>query len=369
MSKFLIYAGNALLLVSVLLLLISCGTGYEEKNGKISFNGKEITDPHFIILNDAFAKDSQYAYYKEKSIENADISSFEAVDLFYAKDKNRVYYCDEFRDGKNYYLTKYQVIELVEHAIPASFRGIEAGYATDGRNGFYKNHLFAVKDIGTLKGIDEFFAKDTIQVYFNRKPVAGSDGQTFEIIDDRYAKDKQHIYYYGHKGETKDGIDVLPADRTSFRVLAYPYSRDSTRIFFENVTVAGADAATFTLLEYGYAKDKTAVYLNSKKLADADPATFELFKENASLTQDYYYAKDKNNVYWLNTIVKDANPQRFAVLGHGYGRDSEHIFYKTSSLKNAEIKTFEVYPHDVGNADAADATGKYHDGKKLAPED
>jgi DKNYY family len=359
---------KTVLLFTGILPLLKCSSGYEKKDGKITFNGREITDKNFVVLNDVFAKDSLDAYYKEKSITGAEVATFEAVNTFYAKDKNRVYYCDEFRDGQNYYLTKHQVIKVVEKAFPASFKAIEAGYAKDSVHGFNDGLAFTVKDISSLKGIDRYFAKDNVQVYFNCKPIAGSDGKTFEVINTNYAKDTTHIYYYGYPGETKASVFVLPCNRASFQILDYPFSKDNAMVFFENLKINGADAASFTVLKHGYSKDKNAAYIQTKKIAGADAASFEVFKENDELTQDYYYTKDRSSIYWLDKKVMGADIASFTVLGHGYGSDGKNVFFKTSSIKNADPKSFKVYPHDFGDADAEDAKMKYHDGKKAGEE-
>ena len=362
MLKFIKWIVKTILILTGILPFMKCGSGYKEQNGKVYFNGKEITDKNFVVLNDAFAKDSLYAYYKEKSIAGADIASFKALNEQYAKDKNKVYYCDEYREGQNYYLTKRQTVTVVEKALPASFTMIEAGYAKDSLHGFYGGVLFTVKDITTLKGIDSRLAKDDALVYFNCKPVAGSNGKSFEVINNNYAKDSLHIYYYG---EEKWGVYVLPCNKASFKVLEYPYSKDNTAVFYEHQQVNGADVPTFTVLKHGFSKDKNTVYLQTKKIAGADAASFEVYKENDELNQDFYYTKDKNTVFWRDKKVIEADVASFKVLGNGYGSDGKNVFYKSGIIKNADPKTFKVYPHDFGDADAEDAKSKYHSGKKL----
>jgi hypothetical protein len=361
--------GIKLLLLTGIFPLAGCGSGYKKEKGRITFNGKEITDKNFIVLNDVFAKDSLHAYYKEKSIEGADAASFEAIDMSYAKDKNRVYYCDEYREGQNYYLTSRQVIRVVEKALPASFAAIEAGYAKDNMHGFSKGMAFTVKDITTLKGIDRYFAKDDRQVYFNCRPVAGSDGKTFSVININYAKDTLHIYYYGHPGEAEPGIYVLPCNRAGFEILDYPYSKDNVAVFYGNLKINGADAASFTVLQHGFSKDRNAVYFETKKIKGADATSFEVFKENDNFAEDYYYSKDGNCIFWKDKKLSGAAVADFIVLGHGYGRDGKNVFYETGIIKNADVKSFKVYPHDFGNADAEDVNNKYHSGKKAGQEE
>ena len=368
MFRIIKWAVKTILVLTGIFPLLRCSAGYQEKDGKITFNGKEITDKHFIVLNDAFAKDSLYVYYKEKSIAGADVASFTALDEWYAKDKNRVYYCNESRDGRNYYMTKYQEIAVVEKADPASFTLIEASYAKDNTHGFYAGRAFAVKDIASLTGINHLFAKDNAQAYFNCKPLPGSDGKTFQLLNDSYAKDTGHIYFFKPLETVKESVFALPCNRDRFQLLAYPFSKDETTVFYENLPLPGADPASFSVLQNGYSKDKNAVYIHAKKITGAHPASFAVLKDDGRLTQDDYYSSDDLAIYWFDKKLTGAHKTGFTPLGHGYATDGKNIFYKTAVLPHADAGSFKVYPHDVGDADAEDATTKYHSGKKVREE-
>lgn len=348
--------------------LARCSSGYSEKNGKITFNGKEITDKNFVVLSNEFAKDSTTAYYKQWPFSYADVASFEAVDEHYAKDKNKVYYCDEYREGQNYYLTKRQTIKELKLVNPASFVRLQYGYGKDSTHAYFEGNLFAVKQIASFTAIDNHFAKDDVQAYLNCKPIAGSNGKTFELTKDNFAKDTAHIYYYGYTGEGQHNICILPCDRQSFEILDYRYSKDKNNVFFLSFTIKGADATTFRILESGYSRDKDDVYFESKKIAGIDVATFEIYKDNELYGHDVVYAKDNRFVFMDDKKISEANVGSFKVLGENYGSDSKHVFYKTKIVKDASPSTFKVYPHDFGDADAEDATNKFHEGIKVVHE-
>ena len=87
--------------------VVRCSSGFTKKGDKVYYNGEEV-GKDFIVLNDQFAKNDSAAYYKMKSIQDADILTFEALDNHYAKDKNKVYYCSEEREVKNFFMTKRQ---------------------------------------------------------------------------------------------------------------------------------------------------------------------------------------------------------------------------------------------------------------------
>ncbi|MEO6732825.1 MAG: DKNYY domain-containing protein [Ferruginibacter sp.] len=359
---------KTILVISGIIPLSKCSSGYKEKNGKTTFNGKEITDKNFVILSDEFAKDSTTAYYKEHPFQYADIASFKAVDDHYAKDKNKVYYCDEYREGQNYYLTKRQTILEVKKADPASFISLHNGYGKDNFNAYFQGVAFNVKDVKSFKSIDPHFAKDDVSAYLNLRPIAGSAGKTFEIIDRNFAKDTAHIYYYSYTGEAQHNICILPCDKPSFEMLDYRYSKDKLKVFFLCFKIKDADAATFKILEEGYSKDQHAVYFESKRVAGVNPATFEVYKENGVYGHDVNYAKDNAAVYMDDKKLSNADVATFKVLGENYGSDGKHVFYKMTIMKDADPASFRVYPHDVGNADAEDAKNKFHEGIKVVEE-
>jgi len=344
-----------------------CGSS-EEENTPVKFQGKVITDKDFIVLNDQFAKDSTTAYYKSRSFQYADIPTFEAVDDHYAKDKNKVYYCDEYREGQNYYLTKKQTILEIKSADPATFTSLGNGYAKDYKHAWLAGNSFDVKNVKSLTGINGYFVKDNISAYLNLKPIAGSHGKSFELIDQHFAKDNASIYYYGYTGEGQHNICILPCDRNTFEILDYRYSKDNQKVFFLGFTLKGADVASFELLEEDYSRDKNAVYFQSRKITNADPASFVVYEENGMFGHDFNYARDKSFVYMDDVQVTAADVKTFKVLGENYGSDYKHVFYKNKIVKGADPQSFNVYPHDFGDADAEDSTSKFHEGVKVTNE-
>lgn len=357
---------KTLLVLTGIMSFIKCGSsGYKKKDGKVYFNGKEITDKSFVVLNDAFAKDSATAYFKNYPVSSADVATFEAVDENYAKDKNKVYYCDEYREGQNYYLTKRQTVDVIEDAQPASFVSLEYGYAKDNKNAYFEGITFKVKDVASLKSINRYFAKDDVHAYLNQKAIDGSDGKSFEVTDDSYAKDAGHIYFYGYPGDKNHNVVVIPCNRETFSILDYTYSKDNNSVFFEGKKMDGVDAATFVLLSHRYSKDKDAVYTETKKINGADAATFEVYKENDEFSDEVRYTKDKSTVYFGDKPLKGVPVSSFKPLGSFYGTDGKHIYFKTGILTGADPATFNVFPHDVGNADAEDGKNKYHEGEKV----
>ncbi len=319
-------------------------------------------------MNDAFARDSTTVYYKQYPVDHADVASFEALDDHYAKDINNAYYCDEYREGQNYYLTKRQTVLTIPNAQTASFVTLENGYAKDSLKGYFQGTPFAVKDLATLKSLDMFFAKDDVQVYLNMLPVEGSDGKTFELIDRNYAKDTGQVYFFEFTGGLQKSILVLPCNSASFEILEYPFAKDASSVFYAGKPIKGADALSFQILKNGYARDKSNVYFTYKKIVGADLASFETYTENELLMGEFYYARDKASVFLNEKVLTGADVASFKPLTLGYGSDTHHVFYHAQIVKNASPASFQVYPHAVGDADAEDAQHRYLEGVKVKAE-
>lgn len=363
--KFFKWVFKTILVIFGVIPFSGCGSGYREKNGKITFNGREITDKSFKVLSNEFAKDSVAAYYKSSAFQYADVPSFEAVDAHYAKDKNKAYYCDEYREGQNYYLTKKQTIKEVHGAIPASFVSADNGYAKDSKQAYFLGRPFTVKDINSFKTINASFTKDDYQAYLSCTPIAGSDGKTFELLNEFFAKDTAHIYYCELIGTDQQKVSVLPCNRNSFTILGYPYSKDDAVVFYGGKTLAGADGTTFKVLGNGYAKDQQAVYFKSKKMPGVDAASFELFTGDENL-EEFHFSKDKSTVYIDDKIIEGADASSFERLSLGYGKDSKQVFFKNRVVKNARADSFKTYAHGFGDEDAEDADNKYLAGKRVS---
>lgn len=358
------WALKAVLVIFGVIPFSRCSSGYSEKNGKVTYDGREITDKNFIVLSNEFAKDSAAAYYKSRAFQYADIASFEVVDAHYAKDKNKAYYCDEYREGQNYYLTKKQTIKEVDLAIPNSFVTAGNGYAKDNKHAYFLGKAFKVKDINTFKTLNASFTKDDYQAYLSCKPIEGSDGKTFELLNEFFAKDTSHIYYCELIGSDQQMVSVLPCNRNSFVLLDYPYSKDESSVFHGGKKLIGADAKTFEVLGNDYAKDHQSVYFKSKKMTGVDAASFELFTGDENL-EEFHFAKDSSAVFIDDQKIIGADAVSFKRLSLGYGADIKHVFYKKTLVKDAVVASFKTYPHGFGDEDAEDSVNKYLKGKKV----
>ena len=359
---------KSILVILGILPFSRCSSGYKEKDGKVFFNGKEITDKSFVVFSDEFAKSDSAVYYKSYCINGADIKTFVPLDAHYAKDKNTAYYCDEEREGQNYYLTKHSVIVKIKDVHSESFKlmgeGYE-GYAKDNKQSYLKGTGFQVKDVATLEIIDGQFLKDKYQVYFQQKPVKNADVYSFRVLQKSYAKDAARIYYYGYHNEANNGIHEIPANANSFTVLEYPYSKDETSAFHVFTKIAYSDANSFSVVGNDFSKDKNHVYFETKILKGADAASFIIIQHEESL-DDFNFTKDKSHIFYKDKMMSVTDLNGFKVLGLEYSMDHKNVYHGTNIVKNADPKTFKVYDHGYGEEDAEDVNNKFLAGKKVS---
>jgi hypothetical protein len=355
-----------MLIIFGVLPLSRCGSGYKEKDGKVTFNGNEINDEHFVVLNNSFAKNDTAAYYKGYTIHDADIKTFVNVDDHYAKDIKNVFYCDEERDGQTYFLTKHSVIIKLKDAHCNSFMSLGGDYAKDNRRGYYKGIGFEVGDVATLTTIDGQFIKDKDHIYFERKVVKKADVNSFRTINNSYAKDTARVYHYGYHSNYWNGIHEVPCNVAFFKLLEYPYSIDNESAFYVYTKIKGSDAGSFLVVGNGFSKDKNHVYNEAEILAGADPATFLIFSQDENSLEEFSYSKDKDHVFFEEKMLPQADLASFTIKGLGYSSDSKNVYYHTLVVKNADPATFKVYEHGYGDADSEDSKNKYLKGVRVS---
>ncbi|RYE06695.1 MAG: hypothetical protein EOP51_34310, partial [Sphingobacteriales bacterium] len=341
-----------LALSCLVLLLASCNSGYQQKNGLVTFNGNKISHEKFTLLNEAFGKDDSAAYYKEYAIEAADLATFVALDDHYAKDKNAVYYCDEEREGQNYYLTRHSMIFTIQGAHPASFVLLskkQDGYAKDRNSAYYNGIAFPVKDVNTLALIDGRFLKDKRQVYYQMRPVAHAVPSSFRVLNDSYARDTDQVYFYGFNGDISQGIHIVPCEAASFSLLDFPYSRDAKTVYHYYNKVPDLHAPGFRAIGNNFSADSGHVFYKTKQLPFADPVSFKLVSPGDGIREEFTYARDEAHVFWEGSYLRGANPATFKLLGLGYSTDGRFVFYHSQQLQRADAASFTSMGHGYGD--------------------
>jgi hypothetical protein len=186
----------------------------------------------------------------------------------------------------------------------------------------------------------------------HKREVKGADLATFKVNKEYgdYATDKNHIYFFGN---------VIDADINTFKIIKSKgsFATDKRHVFHGSQILQDADPLTFQIVDENrsYVRDATHVYLHSKLLEGADPATFRFLDEKDEF---YSYMKDVNHVYSrynyeLITVIEGAEIGTFQLLGNGYTKDANHVYYDAKQIPEVDIKTFvfdgKNYTRDSSN--------------------
>lgn len=142
-----------------------------------------------------FERDGAAWKYRGEPIAVSDPAAFTPLSDHYAKDRQRAYYADTYRDSKEYFTVSRVRVAPLEGADAASFRYIERGYAKDARYVWLDGERHDVKDAASFALLDYVFTRDAATAYCHMKPIAGSDPATFKVIDSHYARDRSRVYW------------------------------------------------------------------------------------------------------------------------------------------------------------------------------
>jgi DKNYY family len=226
-----------------------------------------------------FTKKDGAWWYRDTRITQADVATFQPLSDHYAKDANRVFHVDTYRDSKEYWLVKRVRVQVLDGADPATFVSLDVDYAKDARSVWYAGErMRAVRDVATFTVLDRAWTRDKVQGYFDQAAVAGSDGTTFARISDRYARDASKVWHCRNEidGESHRAVPACTtlegADVATFAALDGAYARDASHVWHE-ASLLEADVSAFRTLSFDYATDGRRTWYQGTPF-DADAATF-----------------------------------------------------------------------------------------------
>ena len=341
------------------ILLNSDASGIKTRNLKI--NGLDLKT--FKKLENGYYKDKNNIYYdldnNLSTIKNADLATFEVLNspysssIYFAKDKNNVYYQNKKIDG----------------LVADGFEQIQSNFIKD-RNGIYKfekdenekslkiTPINAKIDFKNLRELDwKYFGDDKNIYYFDEdsfKKVDKADINSFERIDSTsFFKDKNNVYYEGEKVE---GIDT-----NSIEVISGMLIKDKNNVFYEGQKLKGISSDNFNYFDGGLSYDKILVDKNgiykfietedNKKTIeitrlDSKGIDLETLERITSPMDSSNYFKDKNGVYFIdgNKFVKinGADKDSFRVTMRGkYGKDKNNVYFKGKKMEGKNPVDFE----------------------------
>ncbi|MCW9707029.1 DKNYY domain-containing protein [Fodinibius salsisoli] len=326
--------------------------GYSNVQETVYFNGQELKEADsesFEILRMAlpairttpYAKDNEHVYYDGAKLENAEASTFEALSQstgsIYFKDQHNVFYAEDL----------YQKPAVVEGADPASIELIReehSDYWRDNEKVFYAGKEIVGADPVSFKlapRADNHYWQDNSSVYFNGKPLAHADPENFSSFK------KEPYHFTRSLGQDNDGY-----------------------VYWRGRLLPGADASSFKVLNHEIGMDDDHLFRQTEvMLTDYDASSFRLLEDDA------YLGKDVNHVYNLSKghagIIEGVDPNTFAVLGKGYLKDHQYVYYrkdyesKVVVVEEADASSFVIATDVKGKADARDTDRYFHQGKPL----
>lgn len=303
---------------------------------------KNAKDNDFIQLNERYKKNNYSVYYFDRQIFGANPRSFQVINKYYGKDEKNVY----------------RGLDKLKNVDPESFQYITEKYIKD------KKTVYWVPDVLTIT------------------PIEKADSESFEVLNDFYTKDKNAVYFKG-----KPIPDATPQ---SFIAFYLDVAKDQNHVYHEDQKIPGLDAPTYEFLDKNpefltgdyYSRDKNGVYWKAKKIPEADLETFERFTSNDD------FAIDKNGVYkrgvfiprinlnrryikagdiiiFANKYFLDADADTFIALTNEYGKDKNHVFWRSEVIEEADLETFEAF--GTYGRYGKDKDNVYYFGQKVDP--
>jgi len=300
---------------------------YYELSGNL-YKMKNVDLPTFEVLNSPysssvyFAKDKNNVYYSGKKLDGIVPNDFEQIQSYFIKDKNGIYKFEEDEDEQNLKITPINAkIDF------KNFKELDWKYFGDDKNIYYFDEESFKKvdkaDINSFERIDfTGFFKDKNNVYYEGEKVEGIDMNSIEVINGMCIKDKNSVFYEGKKLR-----NISP---TNFNIFDGGMSYDKIL-----VDKNGA----YKLLENENQKDKI-IPLDSKNI---DLKTLE--RLDSPMDSSNYF-KDKNGVYFLNgekfVKINGADIDTFEVTMSGkYGKDKNNVYFEGKKMEGENLKKFE----------------------------
>ena len=316
-------------------------------------------------LGHGFTLKKDSLFFFDRPLDQVDIANFSVLDESYARDKNHIYYYASERQSKDYFTTKKLSFEIVQNARPETFTALGYGYGKDNIQGFYKGHIFEIKDAPSFELLDHHWMKDVKVAYADRIEIKDSDGESFELLSSPYAKDKNNVYFGEglHDGHTQ--IKIISKNPATFSVLEHPYAKDAQSVFYFDEPIPGAEPTGFQILGHGYSRDIHEAYFQNQPMKISDPASFQPCRENENFNGTGAFARDKNNVYYQDRAIRNVDLPSFVILNEFYSKDKKAVYFTSEKVTHALPKSFEVFPHDLGDSDAKDERHAYYRGQRI----
>ena len=299
---------------------------YYELSGNL-YKMKNVDLPTFEVLNSPysssvyFAKDKNNVYYNGKKLDGIVPNDFEQIQSYFIKDKNGIYKFEEDEDEQNLKITPINAkIDF------KNFKELDWKYFGDDKNIYYFDEESFKKvdkaDINSFERIDfTAFFKDKNNVYYEGEKVEGIDMNSIEVVNGMCIKDKNSVFYEGKKlrniSPTNFNIfdggisyDKILVDKNgAYKLLENENQKDKIiPLDSKNIDLKTLERIDSPMDSSNYFKDKNGVYfLNGEKFVKINGADIDTFE----VTMSGKYGKDRNNVYFEGKKMEGENPKKF----------------------------------------------------------
>ena len=293
---------------------------YKIKNADLQ-TFEVLTSPYSSSVY--FAKDKNNVYYNGKKLDGIVPNDFEQIQSYFIKDKNGIYKFEEDEDEQNLKITPINAkIDF------KNFKELDWKYFGDDKNIYYFDEESFKKvdkaDINSFERIDfTGFFKDKNNVYYEGEKVEGIDMNSIEVVNGMCIKDKNSVFYEGKKlrniSPTNFNIfdggisyDIILVDKNgAYKLMENENQKDKIKIIpldNKNIDLKTLERIESPMDSSNYFKDKNGVYfLNGEKFVKINGADIDTFE----VTMSGKYGKDRNNVYFEGKKMEGENPKKF----------------------------------------------------------
>ena len=158
-----------------------CGGSYAYDKDHVFFEGTLLegsSSKDFFLFGDAtytgYSKDKAHAWWLDKPIKGADITSFVVDGKDFAHDKNHGYYR--------------------EHALPIAEYKSSPPITIFGSDAFALERKVDGADAQTFEVVKEHYFRDKNYVYLDEQRLSQFDSASFRVINNKFLSDKNGIY-------------------------------------------------------------------------------------------------------------------------------------------------------------------------------
>ena len=294
------------------------GNLYKIKNADLQ-TFEVLTSPYSSSVY--FAKDKNNVYYNGKKLDGIVPNDFEQIQSYFIKDKNGIY---KFEEGENEQDLKITPINAKIDF--KNFKELDWKYFGDDKNIYYFDESDFKKldraDINSFERIEYTgFFKDKNNVYYDGEKIEGIDMNSIEVINGMCIKDKNSVFYEGKKlrNISPDNFNIFDGGISYDKILvdkngAYKLLENENQkdkiipLDSKNIDLKTLERIDSPMDSSNYFKDKNGVYfLNGEKFVKINGADIDTFE----VTMSGKYGKDRNNVYFEGKKMEGENPKKF----------------------------------------------------------